>query len=456
MSLTRELAGFVKEVSFQDLPDEVIEKSKEMILNIVAVTLAGSSEETSQIITRYVSLAGGDGQSTVIAQGRRSSAANAALANGTMAHVLDFDENVQRRGNHPSNAIFPTVAAVGEMLGSSGLEVVESFAIGCEVSTKIGAAGDFEAAKPTMWRHGWHLEGVACTIGAAAAAAKLFGLNSDQVANAFAISASQASGVQANYGTSTKSLHSGMAAMNGVMAALLAKDGFTGAGDALESPVGFLGCYRRDADIDEEEFFARLANPFDVIFPGVGFKPFPCASVTHGSVSATLELVGESGIRHHQVDSVHVSCPARSGSRRRVITKPASGLESKFSIDYCVAVALVHGSPRMTHFTDEALRDEEVMEMVDLINVSFDEPVTDPESRPATVEVRLKDGSVLTKTVPFPKGHPRNPLSESELNDKFMYCSNEVLSSQAANRVVDMIRNLEQVRDVSDLMKQVS
>ena len=194
MGLTGRLAEFIVNTSVADLPQNVVEKSKQMMLNAAAAGLAGSVQKEGQIITRYVQQMGGRPDCTVIGTGLRSSPVNAALANGTMVHVLDYEEAILRRGNHPSNVMFPTVMALGQQKSLPGGEVVAAFAVGCEVSTKLGAAGDLDSMRPAMGRHGWFQTSVAGSIGAAAAAGKLLGLDQEQMENALGVAVSQAAG----------------------------------------------------------------------------------------------------------------------------------------------------------------------------------------------------------------------------------------------------------------------
>ena len=448
MGLTSRLASFVVDTSFSDIPGEVVQKSKEMMLNAAGVGLAGAREKEGQIVTEYVQLVGGEPQCTIMAAGFRSSPVNAALAHGTMVHVLDYDEAVMRRGNHPSNAIFPVVMPLGEQLALAGQNVLAAFAIGCEVSTKIGAAGDLDAMHPTMGLHGWHLEGVAGTIGAVAAAGKLLGLDQEQMENALGIAVSQASGVKVNFGTSTKSLHCGQAAMNGIMAALLAQRGFTGARNAIEGANGFLSCYRRDNNVDEDEFVRRLGNPYDVIEPGVALKLYPCGSATHSSIDALLHLVEEHNITPAQVQSVHVAVTPESAG---MVLKPETGLQGKFSMSYCIAVAVVHGQPQIHHFTDQEVNNPQLKSLMERVTQEGTEQPTKEVSRPSTVTVRLTDGREVRHRVEHAKGHLANPLSEQELDAKFQYCSSYLLSSEQIRDAIWQFRHLEEVPEVAPL-----
>ena len=457
MGITSGLAAFAISTQLDDVGEDVRKASKEMLLNIFGVTLAGSVTETSDIICDYAREVGSGDQATLLGRGERSTPTLAALVNGTMAHVLDFDEHVARRGNHPSNTLMPTVLAVGEQLGVSGAEMLAAFIVGCEVSTKIGAAGDFDLLKPTMWSHGWHLEGVACTIGATAAAGKLLGLDQDQMENALGIAVSEAAGVQVNYGTSTKSLHSGRAAMNGVMAASLAVKGFTGAHNALEDENGFLGCYRRDHNVDPDEFLVKVGNPYDVIDPGVGIKPYPCASATHTAIDAVHRVMTDNDVDFADVESLLLSLPPRHGNTRRVITHPVSGLEGKFSIPYCVAVTMVHGNPRMENFSDTAVAgDAPVLGLLDHISLEFTETVTADVARPATATIVRKDGSRLGHRSPYPKGHPKNPMSAGEIEGKFIDCARGHLAKDDVRAVIDLVAGIEKLDSLTDLTARLS
>lgn len=453
MGVTTRLAEAVVESDFHSLSSVVVARSIEMMLNAAGVGIAGSRTREGRIVAEFALETAGSGPSTLLGTRGRTSIVNASLANGTMVHALDFDEAILRRSNHPSNAIFPAVMALGEKLGASGQHVLAAFALGCEVSTKIGAAGDLDELIPRLARNGWHLEGVAGAIGAAAAAAKLMRLDVEQTTCALGIATSQASGVQVNYGTSTKSFHCGQAAMHGVIAASLASKGFTSSRHAIEDVNGFFGCYRRDTEVDEAELMGRFANPFDVESPGVALKLYPCASATHSCIDAIRFLVLEHEIRPDQVARVHVSCPPRAGNDLKSFTRPSTGLEGKFSLNYCAAVAIVYGIPRMHHFTEAAITDQQLVGLLDKIELERNEKPTLEISRPATVTITLTDGRSLRHRVEHAKGHPKFPLTKEELNDKFRYCTSEVLPLDITETAIDMFRSLPTIADTSRLFR---
>lgn len=456
MGLTSRLAAFAVDTEFADLPPDVVSVSTEMMLNAAGVGLAGSREDEGRILTAYVERSGASPRSTVLGAAFRSSPEGAALANGTMVHVLDFDENVERRANHPSNVLLPTVMAVGEDLGSTGQAVVAAFAIGCEISTKLGAIGDLDEQFPTMSSFGWQMMAVAGTFGAAAAAGRLLGLGQTEMENAFGLACSQAAGLQVNHGTSAKSIQAGWSAMRGIQCATLAGQGCTGARDGIEAENGFLAAYRRDATIDEDAFIARLGHPFDIIDPGVRLKIYPCGSLTHVSIEALLRLRDDHAFSAEEVRSVRVSVPARWDHSVYPVTHPQTGLEAKFSIAYCIAVTLVDGAPQARHFTDAAVHDPAVGRLLDLVTVVADELPTPTASRPSTVTVELADGRVLTHRAEFAKGHQNNPVTVRELDAKFLACSQDVLTAPVARELISGFRDLPIASDVRPLFSKLA
>ena len=307
--ITSRLAEFALGTASEDVPSAVIERSKEMMLNAAGIGLAGVREPEGPTIVEFVRERGGNPSCSVIGSDVRTTPEYAALANGTLVHVLDFDENIERRSNHPSNVMFPTVMAIGEFMGSSGRDVVAAFAIGCEVSTKLGAAGDLDEQFPRLPTYGFTAQAVTGTFGATAAAGRLLGLTRDELENAFGLACSQAAGLLVNHGTSSKPVQAGTSAMKGILCATLAQRGLTGARDGIEAERGFLEAFRRDRGVDEDEFVSRLGNPYDVIDPGVRLKVYPCGSYTHVSLEAMLHL-----IREHDIQATDVRRDRGCGS----------------------------------------------------------------------------------------------------------------------------------------------
>lgn len=454
MTLTRGVAAFALETQIANIPKPVLDLSKEMMLNAVGVGLAGGRDPAARMVVEYVRGLGGAPVCSVLGEGFSSPPEFAALANGSLSHVLDFDETIERRGNHPSPAMFASVMALAEQASMRGRAALEAFVIGCEVSTKIGAVGDLDELKSNIFKNGWHLSGVAGTIGATAAAGRLLALDQEQMENALGIAVSQASGVQANYGHSTKCLHAGQAAMHGIMAARLASQGFTGARNGLEAADGFLGCFRGNTHVDQDQFVASLGAPFDVIDPGLAIKFYPCATTTHTSIYAVQQLVQEFGLSPDQVQSIEVSLPALGGhtNERNTFPRPESGLQAKFSVPYCVAVALVHGTPRMHHFTDAAVKDPKISLVLDKVSLHWDEQATRDSHLPSTVRMTLVDGRQIKQRTAVGKGHASNPMTRQELDEKFIDCSEGRIPREIIDRALIDFRRIEEIPDVGPLV----
>jgi len=457
MGFTSRIAAFALETTFEQIPSPVVTRSREMMLNAAGIALAGADEDEGRGIIDYVSEMAAAPNCTIIGSAARSTEELAALANGTLVHALDFDENVERRGNHPSNVMFPIVMVLGERHGLSGADVVSAFALGCEISTKLGAAGDLDEQFPRAAGFGWHGTPVFGVLGGTAAAGRLLGLDQVQLEHALGMACSQAAGIQVNHGTSSKPLQAGSAAMRAIMCARLAQRGFTGARNAIEADeAGFFTAYRRDHEVDESAFFGRLGNPYDVIDPGVRLKIYPSGSLTHVSIEAMLRLIEEHHLQPDDVRAIRVSVPARWDGSVYPVTHPTTGLEGKFSIAYCMAVCLVHGAPQMQHFTDEAIRDPDVLALVDRVTVDTDEHPTERALRPSTVRVTLADGREISHRAEFALGHHENPVTDREIHAKFRACSRLHLSSDEADRVISEFGRLETLADVRPLFESMA
>ncbi|MEC9309756.1 MAG: MmgE/PrpD family protein [Chloroflexota bacterium] len=451
MGITSRLASFVVDTSFSDIPGNVIQMSKQMMLNSAAAGLGASADTAVDTIIQLVEEMGGKPECTIMGRSIRSSPLYAALSNGVMMDLPDYEGAVRRRVCASSRVVSPAVMALGERMAMPGREVLVAFTLGCEVSTKVGAAGDLdELIRPRMVNYGWHLAAVAGVIGAAAAAGKLLGLGQHEMESTLGVAVSQASGLQMNTGNAVTPFENGKAAMNGIMAAILAQKGLTGAQNALEAKYGFFDCYRRDNNVDEDQFFRSLANPYDVIDPGMLLKLYPCGSHTATAVEATLQLVEQHKINPEQVRSVRATVvEPHSGTLLRT---PEAGLEGKKSIKYCMAVSLVHGRPQLHHFTDEAVHDPEVRAVMDRITWEATEQATKEVPSPSTVTITLTDGREVSHRAKYEKGHPGNPLTPQELDSKFSECSLNKLSPDQIKETIDRFHHLDELPNVAPLI----
>jgi len=450
MEITRGYAEFVSRTRYEDLPVEVVDAVKRAIVDTVATTIAGSVEPAARIALSVAQRFGGSEQATVVGTDARVSVAQAALVNGVAGHALDYDDvNYSMRG-HPSIPVLPAVLALAEHTGATGRQAIAAFAVGFEVECKLGRTqGDSHYAR------GWHATSTHGTVGAAAAAAVLLDLAVEETAMALGIAASMAAGSRQNFGTMTKPLHPGRAAEAGVTAALLAQAGFTADEQMLEAPLGFIHLFSPAGDEHPELALVGLAEPFDIVSPGIAVKKYPCCYNTHRALDAVLALREENGIQAESIDQVEVRLPGIA-ALPLIHPRPSTGLEGKFSMEYCMAAALVDGPPRLGSFTDAAVQRPEVQALLRNVEMIKLPGEGNNAEGYADVTVRLHDGRSLQRRVDEPRGSGSDPLSWAELREKFLDCAGTVLSAEGATAALGMIERFDTLSDVSGLMRSLA
>jgi 2-methylcitrate dehydratase PrpD len=449
MGATEELAQFAFDLGFDSVPEEAFRWAKDAILDCIGVALAGAKEDAGSIITEYVREVGGKPESGVLAAGFKTSAANAALANGTLAHALDYDDySLANWMGHPTAPILPAILALGQRNKISGKEMLLAYVIGYEVGGRIGAGvgrGHYEC--------GWHATATLGTMGAAAASAKILKLDTARTQMTLGIASSEASGVRQNFGTMTKPLHPGLAARNGVVAASLAEKGFTADGCTLEGSVGFSQVLTRGG-YDLKKMTAGLGKKFLIVQHGISIKPYPCCADGHRCIDAMLHLVFKHDLRPQDVKSIE--CRTSDMVPRIMIRqRPQTGDEAKFSMPFCMAVALLDRKLGLQQFTTERVQDPRMQELISRVSFVHPPEATGYEGMeryPERVTVKLCDGTVYSHEVSESKGRPTNRLTESELTAKYRECADGVIPPERIDRSIDMLYSLEKLADISGLM----
>ncbi len=439
---TERVARFVVQTRIDTMPGEVVAAAKTAILDCLGVALAGSKEEGTRICAEQVRMEGARGVASAWGQGFKSSASLAALANGTAAHALDFDHGVYL--GQPTSAVIPAVVSLAESLSASGRDLLEAYVAGFEATAKIAKS------IPEEGRGGWHGAGTLGTLGAALSCAKLLKLDVDRSRTALGIATSMASGAACNYGTMTKPLGSGLAARSGVLAASLAQKGFTASDKALESAAGFFDAFLSLPP--EPAAMEELGRSYELT-GGLKVKPYPCGGLSHNAIDAVLEMRERDGIKADQVESVRVEV-AKHAYDRLVFQVPRTGLEGKFSMGYLLARAMIDGKISLDHFSDAAVREQPILDFAKRVHMELNTALADSsEGRPSKVEVRLKDGKILSRYVEYAKGGPQAPLSAQELRAKFVDCARRVIDEAAIQGVVEYVERLETLKDVGDLCR---
>ena len=443
MGLTDSIARWIIATTYDDLPRDAVVAAKRAMLDTLGVSLAGATQPVGKIVIDYTRAAGGAPEASVIAGGMRTSLADAAFANGVLAHATDFDDTWLPVG-HPTCTVFPVVLALGEKLGASGRDIINAFVIGLEIHGKIGIGHHTP---------GFYSTGAYGVLAAAAAASKMLGLDEWQIRMALAIAASHASGIGKNVGTMTKPYHSGNAASGGLRAALLAKAGFTGDPEPIDGPRGYADTFM-DGTYDAQATIDALGKPFHVISPGIGVKKYPTCYLNHRALDAILKLVVANDVRPEQVEEVVVTVPYEGWLNRMDLD---FGLRAKFSLQYNMAEAILSRKIVIESFDDEYVNRPEAREMMERVRLQED-PSIPREYQDASnpVTLRLKDGRTLYETVDVPHGDWDDLLSQEELLSKYRDNANRALAPEDVQRTIDLTLGLEDLREIGELAQVYS
>ncbi|HYB70559.1 MAG TPA: MmgE/PrpD family protein, partial [Candidatus Bathyarchaeia archaeon] len=425
--------------------EAAVDAARRAVLDCLGVMLAGASEPAARILQRVAQAEGGLPLCTIVGTGRRTGAVWAALCNGTAAHALDYDDTNFALMGHPSAPVLSAALAAGELTLADGRALLHAFLLGFEVETTLA-----EVINPPHYEHGWHATCTLGTLGAAAAASRLLGLDAVQTRHALAVAASQSSGLKENFGTMTKPFHAGHAARSGVLSALMAREGWTASEHALEGPQGFfavLGASRRVL-----EPLGTLGAPWKILTTGVAVKPYPSCACTHSIIDGALELRRVHGIRADQIEEMTIG--VGPGVPRILIhSRPRTGLEGKFSAEFAAAAALADGRVGIATFQDARAQDPELRRLMERIRVVVDPAIPGDSERHMWTRLTVKcaDGrAARIDPRPVP-GHPANPLSLEALREKFAECAGLVLPADRVDSVAQMVESLDGCPDLRSL-----
>jgi len=443
-TLTETLIDKILAVRYETLPPQAVDMARHVALDGLAVMLAGATEPlgVGRLSIQYVKECGGHPQSSVITGGFKTSMVNAAYANGTMAHALDFD-NTWYPLNHPTSATLPAILAIAEHQGSDGRKIVAAIAAAFEVQARVrlAATGMSEGV-------GFHKPGTTGLFGAVTAAVTMFDLTRDQALMAFGIAGSRAGSLSLNTGSMTKSSHAGHAARMGVECGLLAKLGWTAHPDVF-GPGGFFDTFL-GGKAEPARLVEGFADPLRMVSPGVGFKKHPSNYFTHRAIDAALALRKEEGLNPADIVRVDVAFPRFDYVNR---PQPNTGLDGKFSVQYTTVVALLDGEITIDSFTDERRFAPDVVDLLARTTLHFNDGIPRDFDRMYTVvTVTLNDGRSLTRKIERLSGWVGYPLTREQRLAKFESCARRVLDDGARARIVECVENLEQLPDVRGLM----
>ncbi len=438
MSATGTLARFIVETSPEQVPDAVLHEGKRCLINFLAVSLYAAKDPSLDILLDVFREEGGKRNASVVGAGTRTTLQNAALANGYLGHLEDYDDTHFPTIIHPSSPTLPAALALAEHSGVTGRDALVAAVLGMEVCCRIGMA-----VHPWHYDEGWHITGTCGVFGAVAAAGRLMALDTSQMVHALGVAGTQASGVREVFGSMTKPFHPGRAAQSGVLAALLAQRGFTSTTAILEGRRGFAAVYSGQSDLSRAT--DELGERWELHRNGL--KPYACGVVNHPLIDAMVRFRDKEGITPEAVESVSAQVhPLVLELVNR--PHPAAGLEGKFSFQHSMAVGLVDGAAFPAQYTDDRVTDEAVAALRDRISATVD---PSQEEGSAIVSIVLKDGRSLTEKVEHATGTPENPMTDEQLDSKFRSLAGEVMSMPRVERALVKLWELDKADDVQEL-----
>jgi len=422
------------------------------IIDGLAVMLAGSRTECAKKLATYALEEPRQLTSTLVGFRKKTSPSLAALVNGASGHADDYDDTqlvsspdrIYGLLTHPTVPVLAAALAVGEQISCSGSELVEAFITGFEVECKMA-----EAINPKHYRRGFHTTATIGAFGSFAAAGTLMGLGERELRCGIGITASLASGIRVNFGTMTKPLHAGRAAMNGVTAMTLAKMGFTADQNALDGQWGFFQVL--GDGYDEEKIMGKLGNPYTIVDPGATLKMYPCGSLGQPSMDALLEMVKEYGLAPDNVKEVRLRAGPNVLEPLRYQT-PLNELEAKFSLQFGLSSILLEGKAGLLEYSDEFVNSHRVQEMMRRVRTIHDPEIArmGTEKMRSVVEVELDDGRVVRRVAEDARGTPEKPLHEEDVYRKFVECSSFALGEAEIRPIYEEIKRIMEYSDINE------
>jgi len=449
---TKKLAAFCSGVSIGDLPPEVVAKARLCVLDYIANVYGSLQLQAVRDVVSYIKAMGGEGQSTALAVGFKTTPQNAAFLNGVLAEAIEAQDGVRFGGNHPVSAVTPAAIAMGEVYKCGGADLIEAIVAGYEATNRVAAS-----VHPFLTLSGLLPTGACGTFGAAIAAGKMMDLDEAGLLNALGCAGyltpvSMAEDLMA--GCTVKIVQGGQAASAGVTAAGLAAQRITGHDRALEGSElggGFTKITLNNVDPVLERITDGLGGSYSIM--DVYFKPFTSCRHTHGAAQATLELLREHGFSASDVRAVSVETYTVAGvATGKGVPEGGSFVSAQFSIPYVVSACLLDGEMGPGQLTAERIGSDDIRRLAGLVTVGIDDALNAmyPDKTPSRVSITLEDGRVLTRQVDAPKGDPRDPMEEDDIAGKVRSFA-RAEDPERIETVISMVMDLEEVEDLAEL-----
>ena len=448
-TLTGRIAHWADALRFDDLPDDVIHEAKRYLLDSLGCALGGFQQRDVQIALKVIEETGGSGPATVIGTGRKVDAVSASLVNALMVRVQDYNDIYWKQDpSHPSDLI-PAALACGERAAKGGPDLIIGIVLGHEFEMRL-----CEAAFPGIRERGWHHATLTAFV-APIVAAKMMDLDAETMQHAIGISGSRMitlGAVTAGKLTMMKNTVDPLATQSGVLAALLAERGYTGPEHVIDGKEGLVHCLGPDWKLEILE--EGLGDSYRIL--QCGMKAFPTEALTHAPISCVLDLVKDNALAPEQIEAVNIRSLARAADILADPSKydPRSKETADHSLPYVIAAAIAERQVTPLQFTDEKIMDPVIRAQLRKIEVVADPEIERlfPELQRVIVTITTTDGDEFTKQIDYPKGDPRNPLTDREIEEKFDALSEPVISDTGRQRIKDTVWRLEQLGSISELM----
>lgn len=425
------------QLEYEDLPEPAVRQAKRCLLDYLGAAFGGSGTETAKKVRAFLSKFDVGEHVAAIGHGRKTDALRAALANGITSHVLEMDDGERRSTVHPASAVMSAVLPLAEQRRIAGKRAIAAIVAGYEAAIRLG-----RAVQPSHRACGFHSTATCGTFGAAVAAAKVLELGERETSAAFALAGTSASGLLEflSGGGEMKQFHPGKAAMCGLVAAHLAQCGFAAPEDILEGDRGFFRSMSED--FHPAECLEHLGEKWAIL--AVYFKPFAACRHCHAPIEGAIRIRERRRIALDQIAKISVST-YKQAVDGHAENRPQSSTAAKMSLPYCVAVALKTGWAGTEEFEPACFRDPEVLRLSGMVEVCEDEALTKlvPGKRSAIVVLTLKDGRSFREHVEVPKGEPENPLSDDEIEQKFMSLASSSRTPECLKEIRAVVENME-------------
>jgi 2-methylcitrate dehydratase PrpD len=435
MQETKALASYIVSSRVQDIPAPIIHEARRALLNFTGCAIGASREPAADILIRTLQPFSGQPGVPVLARSERFDALYAAVVNGTIGHMFEYDDTTPMNYIHPTPPVAAALFAYAAANRVTGRDFIHAYLLGFEAESRIG-----NAVYPAHYDAGWHITATAGVFGAAAAVGKLMRLNEQQMIWALGLAATQASGLREMFGSMAKYFHAGHAGRNGYLSAILAKNGFTAGENAIEGPRGFAPVTASKYDLSK--ITAGLGEDFQIKYNA--YKPYPCGVVIQPTIDGCIDLYRDYHPAPESIRAVRlrVAPLVLDLCNKKELRQ---GLDSKYSIYHAAAIGLVRGKGGLKEFTDEAVNDPALQRIRDLVTPIADPAITEDQS---DIEVELENGQVLHRFIECSLGNLKRPLSDKQLEEKVR----DQASLAHVNRLLDLCWQFDQLADVQDFV----